>query len=1085
MLGPVEAQRDGGVLGLGGIRQRAVVARLLVAGQEVVPVDRLLDDLWEGSPPRAALGVLQAYVSNLRRVLEPDRAPRSPASLLVSRAPGYVLQCPSDADRFVSLLTTGSERLALGDGGGAVAALDEGLALWRGGAYADFADEAWAQPEIVRLGELRLVAREQRFAAALVLGESGRLVPDLEQLAGEFPLREGLWRLLALALYRSGRHPEALVALRRCRDTLRVEFGLDPSASLLELEQSILVQDPSLGQTVPLPVSPVPSAVQTEVRDNPDAPRRAVFGRETAMAELRSAAAEALTGRPGMVVVAGEAGIGKSWLVETFAAELAERGWRPLWGRCHDTSGAPALWPWLQVFEELEATVALPPVLRDLLDGQGEAASTSMTARDARFRQHEAVRRYLLDAAGSAPVLVVLEDLQWADAASAQLLADVFSVARSGRLLLLATTRAPELQQQVMHRLDRAGGRRVALSGLGPQHLADLAAIEGHVLAGDLLHARTGGNPYLARETLRLVGQVGAERALTQVPDGVGELVRQRYAILGPEAQTMLQAAAVLGRDIDLDLLREVSGQAEEEVWDGVDAAVLTGVLVQGRAGTFEFTHDLLREVIYADLAPLRRSRLHARVVQVLESRALPDVSRLAEHAYAAGSLARGQATRWSVAAAEQAHSRLAHEDAARWWGRAVESHAAQPDADPGEGLNLLMSQLGSQLDSGDATGARRTRNRAILAADLVDDLQAGDRALLALDAPALWLLRQFDEVEIGVVHRLENSLARLPRSDSPARCRVLAALAVELYEAEVDPRCDQYSGQALAMARRLNDPALVAVALNARYVANNRDAHPDDMPVLASELVRLGADQGWPSVALLGEQMSSIWCLDRADLTAADAHATAAARLIRRLDLQLPRMQALSYTITRLQLAGRFTDSSTAIDQFAELGLNWWAFDGLLAAMRLTQLFVAGRLTEAHDDVIQAAGRARPSLAHDVLVIRSADRGLAVQPSGWPVPARDWGWLSMMMVRASAAGVGGDTELRRSVYTQLLPFAGRIAHSSGFGMPVDWALAELATALLEPDAARSHLAALEGLAIRESLDWWADRARTASLALS
>ncbi|MGI5270593.1 BTAD domain-containing putative transcriptional regulator [Nonomuraea sp. CA-218870] len=238
-LGPFQAWADGTPLDLGGQRQRAVLARLIVAGGRAVPVNTLIDELWPGEPPAQALSTIQGYVSRLRRVLEPRRAPREEASVLVSAPPGYALRARPDqvdAWRF--------ESLAKSDGSPADiwAAMDEALALWRGPALAEFADLTWAATEAARLEELRLVAVERRGAAGLTLGRATALVADLEAHAAAHPLREEAWRLLALALYHTGRQGDALAALRRARAVWRDELGLDLTAGLQRLEGDMLAQ---------------------------------------------------------------------------------------------------------------------------------------------------------------------------------------------------------------------------------------------------------------------------------------------------------------------------------------------------------------------------------------------------------------------------------------------------------------------------------------------------------------------------------------------------------------------------------------------------------------------------------------------------------------------------------------------------------------------------------------------------------------------------------------------------------------------------------------------------------------------------
>ncbi|MFQ6142522.1 BTAD domain-containing putative transcriptional regulator [Streptomyces seoulensis] len=244
VLGPVVAEGDGGPLDLKGPRHRAVLARLLVARRRVVPVARLVADLWP-EPPAGAVGALQTFVAALRRALEPDRPPRAPARLLVTEGPGYALRTAPDtvdARRFETAVTDAA-RLPPGQ---ALDRLEQALAWWRGPAYAEFADEDWTRAERARLAALRLNAEEQRAATRLRLGRAAEAVPDLEAHVTAQPGREEAWRLLALALYRTGRQGDALAVLRRARATLVEQLGVDPGTALRRLEADVLAQSPGL-----------------------------------------------------------------------------------------------------------------------------------------------------------------------------------------------------------------------------------------------------------------------------------------------------------------------------------------------------------------------------------------------------------------------------------------------------------------------------------------------------------------------------------------------------------------------------------------------------------------------------------------------------------------------------------------------------------------------------------------------------------------------------------------------------------------------------------------------------------------------
>jgi DNA-binding SARP family transcriptional activator len=249
VLGPLQVAANDTSLPLGGAKQRAVLAVLLLHANEVVPADRLIDQLWGESPPESAANMLQGYVSHLRKTLEPGRA-RGEHELLVSRPPGYVLRIGRDqldAARFRRLKDEGERLLDEGDPRAAAERFRAALALWRGPALADVAYESFAQPGIARLEEARLVALEERIDAELALGRHDALVAELRGLVAEHPLRERLQAQLMVALYRCGRQAEALEVYREGRQALDEELGIEPGPALRALEQAILRQDPELG----------------------------------------------------------------------------------------------------------------------------------------------------------------------------------------------------------------------------------------------------------------------------------------------------------------------------------------------------------------------------------------------------------------------------------------------------------------------------------------------------------------------------------------------------------------------------------------------------------------------------------------------------------------------------------------------------------------------------------------------------------------------------------------------------------------------------------------------------------------------
>jgi DNA-binding SARP family transcriptional activator len=263
ILGPLEAVDAGRTVALGGAKQRALLAVLLLRAGEVVSADRIVDELWGAEPPATAAHTIQVFVSRLRKALEPGGAGR-----LLTRPPGYTMQLEDgelDLQRFEQLVHEGRARLESGDPAAAADLLREALGLWRGPALADFAYEPFAQAAIGRLEELRLSTLEERIEADLACGRHGELVSELEALVVEHALRERLRGQLMLALYRCGRQAEALEAFQEGRRALVDELGIDPSPALQRLERAILQQDPSLEpaarQAAASPPAPPPAVV--------------------------------------------------------------------------------------------------------------------------------------------------------------------------------------------------------------------------------------------------------------------------------------------------------------------------------------------------------------------------------------------------------------------------------------------------------------------------------------------------------------------------------------------------------------------------------------------------------------------------------------------------------------------------------------------------------------------------------------------------------------------------------------------------------------------------------------------------------
>jgi DNA-binding SARP family transcriptional activator len=369
VLGPLVAENAHGPVTLPGPRYRAVLARLLIARGRVVPVRTLVDDLWT-DPPDGAVGALQTFVGELRRVIEPDRARRAPAKVLVTEGTGYALR-PDSVDAWEFEQALGETSLS---------GLDGALARWRGPAYVEFADEPWARAEINRLDELRLLAVERRAEAALALGRNDEVAADLRAHTTEHPWRERGWRLLALALYRAGRQGDALAAIRAAKTALVDHLGLDPGPELRELEVDILAQR--------LPVN------------------TGLVGRDPELRQLMRARRLAL--------VEGDPGAGKTALAEAFAAV---KGARTLWVRVPEYEGAVVEWP-----EGSYGLVVVDDLHRadeDTLNRLTDVVAQGRTLVVATFRTAELSHEFLARAARVEPTRIRLTGL--AEAAVAEL----------------------------------------------------------------------------------------------------------------------------------------------------------------------------------------------------------------------------------------------------------------------------------------------------------------------------------------------------------------------------------------------------------------------------------------------------------------------------------------------------------------------------------------------------------------------------------------------------------------------------------------------------------------------------------------
>jgi class 3 adenylate cyclase len=862
-------------------------------------------------------------------------------------------------------------------------------------------------------------------------------------------------------------------------------------------------------------------------------PAMAYVGRESERRDVAERWRAVRDGRRQALLVAGEPGIGKTRFATQAALELHGQGATVLFGHCPEEVGAPYA-AWIQalchVVEHAPADplalhverhggelTRLVPVLPRRVPGTPEPTQTDPETE--RWLLYSAVVGLLAQLGAVAPLVLLLDDLQWGDRPSLALLRHVIAETHGVPLLILATYRDSDLARdhalvEVLADLRREEGvGRLTLRGLGePAVVSLMEQIAGHeldtrglALAREIT-AETDGNPFFVGEILRHLSESGA---IVQAPDGrwalvrdleslglpqsVREVVHRRIERLGEDCRHVLTCAAVIGRDFDLELLGRVVGEDEDRLIDLLDRTVEAALLLERseRTGAFSFAHNLINHTLYDALRPTRRARLHRRVAEALEELCGDDpgarVAELAWHWTAATTpVDPGKALIYTRRAGELALAELAPDQAARWFAQALELTDRAPDAGQAERCDLMIA-----LGEAQRQGAQpRFRETLLRAARLAAELGDADRAARAALANNRGFASTFGTVDHERLAALERAVELDQRSD-PARCaRLLALQAMELQFDPDHERRRALADEALALAHRAQDDRILPYVLRDHFHAIWSADTLAARARTAEEMTRV-ADR-------VDDPLARIWALDRTIHAAAEAGALrraaeASAQLMARVDeLGQPglRWHATYYAAGLAQLRGDLAEADRLAEAAARLGERAAEPDTIVVYVSQicplrSEQGRAGEIVELLERAL-AETPGIPALEAGLAWIlcdlgrlgdaaarleRAADAGFATMP-------RDQVYSTALATWARTAADVGSERAAARLYDLIKPWRDLVVWNgtTGYGSAEAY-LGMLAATLGAHDRAEEHFAAASALHRREDMGVWEARA--------
>jgi DNA-binding SARP family transcriptional activator len=873
---------------LAGRKGRLLFAFMALNRHRAFGRGELIDVLWPNEQPSSPDGSLSTVLSRLRQAVGEEFVQgRAELSL---RLPGDVWVDVEFAEERI-----GAAQQALDESDPALAldAVRLALAQLTGALLPEF-DEDWIEERRRALADQTAAALE--ISARACLAVTPPVIVGARtaarQLIEQEPWRETGYALLMRAHACSGDVAEGLRVFERLRVLLRDELGTRPSPTVLELHQQLLTGE---ARPAPQPAERVRRREREHVRvalpPSLESLARSQFvGRQEELRVLDERWRDVVDGRDGVVLVSGEPGIGKTALAARFAQRVHADGAAVLFGQCDAHSAQPyqpiaealrhycrqvaPMWEDRRLPRELAELGRIVPELRDSLP---EDAPPAVVGQDSqRFRLFEAVHALLAHAAEQQPVLLILDDAQWADRSTLLLLRHVIRDPDRSRLLVLVTYRDVEVLpdhplHEVLTDLERLRPmERIALEGLGIEETAGLvSAYAGSRPPPEILREwqeRTDGHPFFLHEILRRTDPGAIESSAdVDVPVSVKELIERRAAQLGTRAAATLLTAAVIGRQFDLDVLTALVGDSTETTIAALEDAVARGLIIEvpEQFDRFTFAHALVRETFYEGHSRTRLIRLHQRVGELLEhgSSGAP-AAELAHHFFLARHVAgHERAVRYCAKAGDAAVDALAHETAAGHYGRALEAlEAAGPEPER-ERCELTLALGEAQWRAGDPA-VDETFARAAQSARARGDTDQLARAALGARNHESGLP---DEARVAL---LEDALAAF-RGDERGvlRVRVLGQLSEALHFAGNCERALALSAEAIDTATALGDPDARIAALMGRHAALLHVDHVDERLSLLHDLVVVAEETGRPDLEAHGHQWSTYALFECGDL--------------------------------------------------------------------------------------------------------------------------------------------------------------------------------------------------------------------------